>query len=107
MSVGFQQPADGDASRKTPGGVGSGSELLESSNHQLKLEKSNILMLGPTGSGKSPCIGTLKFNSLEQFNKKHVGIEVNARSHYAAHLVALVQVNFASVYLPYSSRIRW
>lgn len=31
----------------------SGSELLEESGHQIKLEKSNILMLGPTGSGKT------------------------------------------------------
>lgn len=30
-----------------------GSELLEEKNHTLKLEKSNILMLGPTGSGKT------------------------------------------------------
>lgn len=30
-----------------------GSELLDEKNHTLKLEKSNILMLGPTGSGKT------------------------------------------------------
>lgn len=30
-----------------------GSELLDDKGHQLKLEKSNILMLGPTGSGKT------------------------------------------------------
>lgn len=30
-----------------------GSELLEEKSHVLKLEKSNILMLGPTGSGKT------------------------------------------------------
>lgn len=30
-----------------------GSELLEDKTHILKLEKSNILMLGPTGSGKT------------------------------------------------------
>lgn len=30
-----------------------GSELLEKKTHELKLEKSNILMLGPTGSGKT------------------------------------------------------
>lgn len=29
-----------------------GSDILHSDNHDLKLEKSNILMLGPTGSGK-------------------------------------------------------
>lgn len=31
----------------------SGSELLEQQTHELKLDKSNILMLGPTGSGKT------------------------------------------------------
>jgi len=30
-----------------------GSDVLDSSSFQLKLEKSNILMLGPTGSGKT------------------------------------------------------
>lgn len=30
-----------------------GSELLEKKSHELKLEKSNLLMLGPTGSGKT------------------------------------------------------
>ncbi|XP_055610909.1 ATP-dependent Clp protease ATP-binding subunit clpX-like, mitochondrial [Uranotaenia lowii] len=30
-----------------------GSELLDKKTHELKLEKSNILMLGPTGSGKT------------------------------------------------------
>lgn len=31
----------------------SGSDMLENKPHELKLEKSNILMLGPTGSGKT------------------------------------------------------
>lgn len=31
----------------------SGSELLDQKTHELKLDKSNILMLGPTGSGKT------------------------------------------------------
>lgn len=31
----------------------SGSELLNETTHELKLDKSNILMLGPTGSGKT------------------------------------------------------
>ena len=32
----------------------SGSDILDTSTHELRLEKSNILMLGPTGSGKTP-----------------------------------------------------
>lgn len=31
---------------------GAGSEVLDSASHQLRLDKSNILMLGPTGSGE-------------------------------------------------------
>lgn len=31
----------------------SGSEILDQKTHELKLDKSNILMLGPTGSGKT------------------------------------------------------
>ncbi|XP_053962623.1 ATP-dependent Clp protease ATP-binding subunit clpX-like, mitochondrial isoform X1 [Anastrepha obliqua] len=31
----------------------SGSEILDKQNYEVKLEKSNILMLGPTGSGKT------------------------------------------------------
>lgn len=31
----------------------SGSDLLDQKTHELKLDKSNILMLGPTGSGKT------------------------------------------------------
>lgn len=31
----------------------SGSEILDKQNYDIKLEKSNILMLGPTGSGKT------------------------------------------------------
>lgn len=31
----------------------SGSDILDTSSHELRLDKSNILMLGPTGSGKT------------------------------------------------------
>lgn len=34
-----------------PGQAVSGSDILERTSHELKLEKSNILLLGPTGSG--------------------------------------------------------
>ena len=47
MSIPYQQPQhddDDDAKR-------SRSDILDASTHELKLEKSNILMLGPTGSG--------------------------------------------------------
>ena len=30
-----------------------GSDILEATTHQLKLEKSNIMMFGSTGSGKT------------------------------------------------------
>lgn len=47
QSVGYQ-PAD-TATRTS----NSGSDILDSDRHELKLEKSNILLLGPTGSGKT------------------------------------------------------
>ncbi|XP_052868375.1 ATP-dependent Clp protease ATP-binding subunit clpX-like, mitochondrial [Anopheles cruzii] len=47
----------GGAGHGGSGGAGGahhpGSELLDRKTHELKLEKSNILMLGPTGSGKT------------------------------------------------------
>lgn len=46
--------------KQAPGGGGAhhhghdtGSEILEKQNYEIKLEKSNIIMLGPTGSGKT------------------------------------------------------
>ena len=45
MGVEFQ-PSQSD-NRRSSGG----SEILDSTTHQLRLDKSNILMLGPTGSG--------------------------------------------------------
>ncbi|XP_046400664.1 ATP-dependent Clp protease ATP-binding subunit clpX-like, mitochondrial isoform X2 [Ischnura elegans] len=69
LGVGFQQSPPHDASEMprrgggmglggaTPlGGAGvhgTGSDILEASSHELRLEKSNILLLGPTGSGKT------------------------------------------------------
>lgn len=44
------------SSQSTGGGSNQqifGSELLDKKTHELKLEKSNLLMLGPTGSGKT------------------------------------------------------
>ncbi|XP_052755754.1 ATP-dependent Clp protease ATP-binding subunit clpX-like, mitochondrial isoform X2 [Galleria mellonella] len=35
------------------GGGGGGTEVLERQHHELKLDKSNVLLLGPTGSGKT------------------------------------------------------
>lgn len=34
-----------------------GSDILDRTTHELKLEKSNILLLGPTGSGELLNIG--------------------------------------------------
>lgn len=46
-----QQQQQEETSRK--------SDILESTSHELRLEKSNILMLGPTGSGKCKLAHTL------------------------------------------------
>lgn len=43
-----EEPPRGQNGRAAPG-----SEILDSATHELKLEKSNILLLGPTGSGKT------------------------------------------------------
>lgn len=42
-----------DNTFEQPGKPISGSELLDRKSTELKLDKSNILMLGPTGSGKT------------------------------------------------------
>ncbi|KAF6214790.1 hypothetical protein GE061_009533 [Apolygus lucorum] len=42
-----------EAPRGQNGRSAPGSEILDSPAHELKLEKSNILLLGPTGSGKT------------------------------------------------------
>ncbi|XP_023315087.1 ATP-dependent Clp protease ATP-binding subunit clpX-like, mitochondrial isoform X1 [Trichogramma pretiosum] len=57
LGVGFQQvpPTNEQQQQKPPPGSQTvpGSDILDSKHHQLKLEKSNILLLGPTGSGKT------------------------------------------------------
>ncbi|XP_068081594.1 ATP-dependent Clp protease ATP-binding subunit clpX-like, mitochondrial isoform X2 [Anabrus simplex] len=55
MGVGFQHPAPPDLEPRRPsvGPNSMGSDILDSNSHELRLEKSNILLLGPTGSGKT------------------------------------------------------
>lgn len=55
LGVGFQQGTSStEQDQKNLGRDSvSGSDILDSKQHQLKLEKSNILLLGPTGSGKT------------------------------------------------------
>lgn len=52
---GFNQnfTGEGNASSEPPRNATRGSDVLNTKNHELKLEKSNILLLGPTGSGKT------------------------------------------------------
>lgn len=51
--MGFQQQSSQESEPKKTqsGSVNSGSDILDSNSHDLRLEKSNILLLGPTGSG--------------------------------------------------------
>lgn len=49
LGVSFQQQMNQESDAKT----NRGSEILDAATHELRLEKSNILLLGPTGSGKS------------------------------------------------------
>ena len=55
LGVGFQHtpPPEPETRRPSPGTMG--SDILDSNCHELKLEKSNILLLGPTGSGEDTC----------------------------------------------------
>ncbi|XP_033224593.1 ATP-dependent Clp protease ATP-binding subunit clpX-like, mitochondrial isoform X2 [Belonocnema kinseyi] len=54
LGVGFQHVSQGSEQPQKAGSPSTlGSDILDSKQHQLKLEKSNILLLGPTGSGKT------------------------------------------------------
>lgn len=48
--LGIQQNQEARSNEQNT--VASGSDILDSNSHELQLEKSNILLLGPTGSGK-------------------------------------------------------
>ncbi|XP_054714098.1 LOW QUALITY PROTEIN: ATP-dependent Clp protease ATP-binding subunit clpX-like, mitochondrial [Uloborus diversus] len=49
LGVSFQQQVNQDSDTKS----NRGSDILDAATHDLRLEKSNILLLGPTGSGKT------------------------------------------------------
>lgn len=50
LGVGFQPEPTQE--RRNPSSANAlGSDILDSNSHELRLEKSNILLLGPTGSG--------------------------------------------------------
>ena len=55
FGLGFQQAGNQDSEPKKSqnAAINSGSDILDSNCHDLRLEKSNILLLGPTGSGKT------------------------------------------------------
>jgi ATP-dependent Clp protease ATP-binding subunit ClpX len=48
-----------DSIMQSPPPVGTQTKQSADKNNQLKLEKSNILMLGPTGSGKTLLVQTI------------------------------------------------
>jgi len=48
-----QQPSQPVVDDQKSSVSSAGSDILDNATHELKLEKSNILMLGPTGSGKT------------------------------------------------------
>lgn len=57
LGPGYQQKlqAEQQQQKQQQGGSGTGfkSDILDATSHEIKLEKSNILLLGPTGSGKT------------------------------------------------------
>ena len=71
-SLGAPQPQD-DGKRP--------SDILDATTHELKLEKSNILMLGPTGSGKCIYLEYMdlnwEFEQCESLICGHCGVILN------------------------------
>lgn len=63
LGPGYQQKlqAEQQQQKQQQGGSGTGfkSDILDATSHEIKLEKSNILLLGPTGSGKTLLAETL------------------------------------------------
>ncbi|XP_063225023.1 ATP-dependent Clp protease ATP-binding subunit clpX-like, mitochondrial [Bacillus rossius redtenbacheri] len=53
LGVGMQSPPPPPEPEVRRLSVHAGSDILDSVSHELRLDKSNILMLGPTGSGKT------------------------------------------------------
>nr|CAD7255751.1 unnamed protein product [Timema shepardi] len=54
LGVGFQSSSPpSDMENRRASNNSAGSDILDAKNHELRLEKSNILLLGPTGSGKT------------------------------------------------------
>ena len=48
-----EPPIDGGQQATSSSYAAHGSDILEATSHHLKLEKSNIMMFGSTGSGKT------------------------------------------------------
>ena len=51
LGVGYQDPSRQQQPTEEP--PTRGSDILHSKSHQIKLEKSNVIMFGSTGSGKT------------------------------------------------------
>lgn len=56
LGVGFQPDSGAERKGTPPSANALGSDILDSNSHELRLEKSNILLLGPTGSGNKQAI---------------------------------------------------
>ncbi|XP_064474701.1 ATP-dependent Clp protease ATP-binding subunit clpX-like, mitochondrial isoform X2 [Ornithodoros turicata] len=53
LGLGFQPPSGQQQQSEQDSRSNRGTEVLEASDAEIRLEKSNILLLGPTGSGKT------------------------------------------------------